>query len=154
MFSYTDLNGTGVELSFKKNAFPIQATHVLVIAKYKGLWVLTDHPIRGIEFPGGKAEVGEDLAVAAAREMAEETGAIITNIEWLATYLVQDDQPFAKAVFVANVASIQPEFKPRETNGLVLLTEEEFNNAENLSFHMKDSGMKKMLERMSERENC
>lgn len=152
MFSYTDLNGNGVELSFKKGAFPVPATHVLVISKYEGRWLLTDHPSRGIEFPGGKVEAGEELEAAAAREVLEETGATIDQIEWLATYLVQDDQPFAKAVFVANVQAIDLDFERRETTGALLLTPEEFKQTNNLSFHMKDSGMKKMLERMSERE--
>ena len=61
MITFQDLNGIQVELSFEKGIFPIKAMHVLVIAKYEEKWLLTKHPIRGIEFPGGKVEENETL---------------------------------------------------------------------------------------------
>lgn len=153
MFTYTDLNGYGVELSFKQGVVPIQPTHVLMLAKYEGQWILTEHPKRGIEFPGGKLEKGETLEQAAIREVYEETGAIITAVEWLATYYVQHPQePFAKAVFIAVADHIESDFVHHETNGLVLMNDEELLATENLSFYMKDLGMKKMLEKVRERE--
>ncbi|MBO2536113.1 RNA deprotection pyrophosphohydrolase [Rummeliibacillus suwonensis] len=153
MFSYTDLNGNGCELSFKKNAFSIEPQHVLVLAKYNGKWLLTNHPKRGYEFPGGKVEQGETLEEAAAREVYEETGAKIENIEWLATYMVQEQIPFTKAVFTAIVQSVNMDHPNLETKGVLLLTEDELLANEHLSFHMKDLGMKKILEKVSERED-
>lgn len=153
MFTYTDLNGNGVELSFKKAVFPIEPTHVLVLAKYEGKWLLTDHPKRGIEFPGGKMEKEETLENAAKREVYEETGALIKNIEWLATYYVQSTESFAKAVFLANVQELDENFQLHETNGAVWLSDEELHHAQNLSFYMKDLGMKKILEKVRERES-
>lgn len=152
MFTYTDLNGFGVELSFKKGVFPIKPTHVLMLAKYQGKWLLTDHPKRGIEFPGGKMENGETLENAAKREVYEETGAVIEELQWLATYYVQGENPFAKAVFLANVKEMNEQFTLHETNGAVFMTDDELYYAENLSFYMKDLGMKKMLEKVRERE--
>lgn len=153
MFTYTDLNGNGCELSFKKNSFQMEPKHVLVLAKYEGKWLLTEHPERGYEFPGGKVEKGEMLDEAAVREVYEETGAKISNLEWLATYMVQESIPFTKAVYTASVNQIDWKHKNMETNGAVLMTEEELTTNVRLSFHMKDLGMKKILEKVSERED-
>ncbi len=153
MFTYTDLNGNGCELSFKQNAFSIKPKHVLVLAKYEGKWLLTEHPSRGIEFPGGKVEDGETLEEAAKREVMEETGAEITNVDWLATYMVQENIPFTKAVFTASVQSIDLKHPKMETDGIIFMAEQEFLENEHLSFHMKDLGMKKILEKVSERED-
>ncbi|HWI46924.1 MAG TPA: nucleoside triphosphatase YtkD [Rummeliibacillus sp.] len=153
MFTYTDLNGNGCELSFKKNAFSINPKHVLVLAKYEGTWLLTEHPERGYEFPGGKVEDGETLEEAAVREVFEETGAKISNAEWLATYIVHENIPFTKAVFTATVQEFDPNHPNMETNGAVLMTEEELSANTRLSFYMKDLGMKKILEKVSERED-
>lgn len=152
MFTYTDLNGLGVELSFKKGAFAIKPKHVLMLAKYNERWLLTEHPKRGLEFPGGKIEEGESLEKAVIREVYEETGAIIETVEWLATYYVQEKEPFAKAVFIADVSRMDDGFVLHETNGAVFLTDEELYAANELSFYMKDLGMKKMLEKVRERE--
>ncbi|MFJ8262542.1 RNA deprotection pyrophosphohydrolase [Rummeliibacillus sp. NPDC094406] len=153
MFTYTDLNGNGCGLSFKKNAFSIIPKHVLVLAKYEGKWLLTEHPERGYEFPGGKVEGGETLEEAAEREVFEETGAKIVNVEWLATYMVQENAPFTKAVYTATVQNFDQNHLNMETNGAVLMTEEQLLANNRLSFYMKDLGMKKILEKVSERED-
>ncbi len=153
MFSYTDLNGHGVDLSFKKDAFSFDPTHVLVLAKFEGRWLLTKHPQRGYEFPGGKQEAGETLIEAAIREVYEETGAHINDVMWLATYVVQQKAPFGKAVYIANVTSLDMNYKKHETEGAVLMTDEELLGCEQLSFHMRDGGMKKILEKVSELED-
>lgn len=153
MFTYTDLNGNGCELSFKKNAFSVVPKHVLILAKYEGKWLLTEHPERGFEFPGGKVEPRETLEEACIREVYEETGANLSNLEWLATYMVQEVVPFTKSVYTATVQSIDKNHPKMETNGAILMTEEELVENDQLSFHMKDLGMKKILEKVSERED-
>ena len=99
MFSFLDLNEVEVTLSFHKNTFSIPATHVLVLANKDKQWLLTKHPLRGLEFPGGKVEVNETLEQAAKRETFEETGARLENLEWFAEYMVNDVKPFCKVVF-------------------------------------------------------
>lgn len=153
MFSYTDLNGYGVDLSFKKDAFHFTPTHVLVLAKQQGRWLLTKHPKRGYEFPGGKQEAGETLVEAAKREVYEETGAHISNVTWLATYVVQEAHPFGKAVYVADVTTMDRDYPLHETEGAVLMTDDELLHCDELSFHMRDVGMKKILEKVSELED-
>ncbi|MFF2755412.1 NUDIX domain-containing protein [Psychrobacillus sp. NPDC058041] len=153
MLLYRDLNGAKVELSFEKRVFPIEPLHVLVIAKHQNKWLLTKHPKRGIEFPGGKIEGNETTVQGAIRETMEETNVSIENVEWIAEYLVHDVIPFCKAVFIAKVAHIIEEGTSFETDGPIWLTTEEFLTCEHLSFHMKDAGMQAILEKVIEHEN-
>lgn len=148
MFSFLDLNEVEVTLSFHKNTFSIPATHVLVLANRDKQWLLTKHPLRGLEFPGGKVELNETLEQAAIRETFEETGARLENLEWFAEYMVNDEKPFCKVVFRSTVVSLEANVEQFETEGPVWVTLQEFINSPNLSFHMKDKGMKKMLEQV------
>ena len=72
------------------------ARHVLVVLKHNGKWLLTRHSIRGIEFPGGKAEEGESIEEAAIRETIEETGVTITDPVKFAEYIVRSNRHFVK----------------------------------------------------------
>ncbi|SER92834.1 NUDIX domain-containing protein [Psychrobacillus sp. OK032] len=148
MINFQDLNGIQVELSFEKGILPIKAMHVLVIAKHEEKWLLTKHPTRGIEFPGGKVEENETLNAAAVREVLEETNVEIVNLEWFAEYMVHEKNPFCKAVFIAEVGYIHEERANYETDGAMWLTMDELSNCENLSFHMQDQGMQAMLEKV------
>ena len=141
ILTFDDLNGTRVELTFGENRFGIPARHVLVVLKYKGKWLLTKHSIRGIEFPGGKAEDGDTIEEAAIRETIEETGVTITNLVKFAEYVVQSDHPFCKAVFTAEIAHIEENPFLHETEGACWLTDSGLDKCDNLSFYMKDAGM-------------
>ena len=77
---FKDNKGGRVELTFGENDIGMAARHVLVVLKHKGKWLLTRHSMRGIEFPGGKAEEGESIEEAAIRETIEETGVTITEL--------------------------------------------------------------------------
>lgn len=144
MYVFTDLEGKRVELTFGMNPYQMAARHVLLLLKYEGRWLVTKHHTRGIEFPGGKAEEGESIEDAVIRETYEETGVSIKNVQKFAEYIVYDEEPFCKAVFTGEVASIEENPTLHETMGAVWLTDEQLETCETLSFHMKDEGMERL----------
>lgn len=119
----------------------MEARHVLVVLKHKDKWLLTRHSVRGVEFPGGKAEEGETIQDAAIRETIEETGVTITDLVKFAEYVVVSNVTFCKAVFTGQVVSIDENPQLHETEGALWMTDEELNECDELSFHMKDAGM-------------
>lgn len=153
MFTYTDENEYKVELRFDEGPFEIEPKHVLVLVMYEGKWLCTIHKKRGIEFPGGKVEAGETLQEAAVREVYEETAVHITDLKWFAHYVVYEDIPFCKAVFTGRVERIDVFIEEIETLGMTWLTTEELmNQPNNLSFFMRDEGMKKILQEVKHHE--
>lgn len=141
LLSFKDVHGENVELTFGENRHGIPARHVLVVLKHEGKWLLTEHSVRGIEFPGGKAEEGENIEEAAKREVMEETGVTLKVLRYVAEYVVQSKSPFCKAVFTGEIAHIEVNPQLHETKGAVWMTDEELLACENLSFYMKDAGM-------------
>ncbi|MGE7675595.1 NUDIX domain-containing protein [Lysinibacillus sp. NPDC094403] len=152
MFSFTDLNGLQVDLSFIRGELDIEPKHVLVLLKHENKWLCTIHKRRGVEVPGGKQEPGETLEQAAVREVFEETGVHVKNLKWFAEYAVHDDILFCKTVFTAQFVGQEDIEFDLETSGMLWLTDEEFAQHPNLSFHMRDEGMKKMLEELKHRD--
>lgn len=142
---YRDLNGYHCRLSFEPDTFRLASRHVLVIAKYKGKWLLTKHGERGLEFPGGKVEPGESLQEAAKREVYEETGGTVEGLKWFAEYMVQSERPFCKTVFTAKVSDIR-KTELMETEGAVLV--DVLKPDDTYSFLMKDDGMKEIVKRV------
>ncbi len=144
---YIDLNGIECELSFEKDAFPAPCKHVLVICKFDGQWILTKHRKRGLEFPGGKTEPGESLQQAAIREVYEETGAVVAELEWFAEYRVHTEEPFCKTVFLGKVLRIES-IELMETEGIVFI--DELKPDSQYSFLMKDDGMKAIIKKVEQ----
>ena len=144
---YTDLNGYPCKLAFEENSFPIESRHVLVICRFKGQWLLTRHNERGLEFPGGKVEAGESLQDAAKREVYEETGAHLKDLEWFAEYVVFSGTPFCKTVFTGRIEKVDP-ITLLETQGIVLTGNLELDDT--YSFLMKDEGMKTIIEKVKQ----
>ena len=144
---YKDLNGNLCKLSFAPRCFSLASKHVLVIAKFRGQWLLTDHLVRGWEFPGGKVEDGESLIAAAKREVYEETGAIVENLEWFGEYVVYSKKPFCKTVFLGSVGRME-NIQLLETAGAVLVDELEIDERD--SFLMKDDGVMEILKKVKQ----
>lgn len=149
MIEYEDLNGVKVKLSFERGEFSLPSRHVLVIASWQDKWLLTEHFVRGVEFPGGKCEDGETIEAAARREVLEETGAKIGELQWFAEYIVEAENAFCKTVFLSSVEKLQKTFQPLETKGAILLTMDELINHPKKSFHMKDDVMDQILRNLS-----
>ncbi len=152
MLTFTDLHGLQVDLSFSRGEFEVEPKHVLVFLKHENKWLCTIHKRRGVEVPGGKLEDGETLEEAAIREVFEETGVHVKNLQWFAEYAVHDEVKFCKTVFTAQFAGQEHIEFDLETSGMLWLTDEEFTHHPNLSFHMKDEGMRKMLEELKHRD--
>jgi 8-oxo-dGTP diphosphatase len=153
MHTFNDVNGGRVELTFGDNHLGMEARHVLVVLKHSGKWLLTRHSIRGIEFPGGKAEEEESIERAAIRETMEETGVTITDLVKVAEYVVHSDSTFCKAVFTAKVTQIDERPLLHETEGAMWLTSEELDRCDSLSFHMKGTGMDIIRKRVEDYES-
>jgi len=141
MKTFQDVYGNTVHLSFSQNAFGMDAKHVLVICRYKNQWLFTRHKKRGLEFPGGKVELGETPEAAAIREVKEETGAIIDSLRYIGQYeVIGSNEHFVKNVYFAKITSIEKHDQYFETNGPVLssttLTPESLTDE--YSFIMKD----------------
>lgn len=152
MFTFTDENGYRVDLRFDAGPFDIEPKHVLVFVQYEGKWLCTVHKERGIEIPGGKKEQGETLIEAAIREVYEETNVAITDVQPFAHYVVHDERPFCKMVYTGRVERIDTFVGELETEAMRWLTVEDIFASSNLSFYMKDDGMKKMFEEVQRYE--
>lgn len=153
MLIFNDVNGGRVELTFGENQFGMPARHVLVILKHNGKWLLTRHLVRGVEFPGGKAEHGETIEEAVIRETIEETGVKVTDLVQFAQYVVRSNSTFCKAVFTGKVAEIDEHPALYETEGAMWMTNEELDQCEELSFLMKNTGMETLRKWVEEHES-
>jgi len=140
-YTFTDYYRNKVHLSFEKEPFSKKPKHVWVICRYDNQWLLTKHRSRGLEFPGGKVEVGESAKAAAIREVMEETGGIVKDIHYVAQYYVdgKSDQIF-KNVYFADIQSLEEQDTYYETLGPRLLTNlpPRIKTMDTYSFMMKD----------------
>lgn len=153
MYTYKDRADQRVDLFWKKDRAGIEPTHVIVAAFDNSQWLMTIHPDRGLEWPGGKAEPGETIEQAAVREVYEETGASAGNLAFIADYVVHADPPFCKRVFAADIISVDEDIQLHETKGAAYLSESEWESSkENLSRHMSDEGMDRIRKKVMDYE--
>jgi 8-oxo-dGTP diphosphatase len=141
METFNDEKGGTVKLSFLNDSFSKQADHVLVICRFFDQWLLTRHKERGWEFPGGKREPGETLEVAALREVEEETGAKLKNLQFIGEYEVTyENNSFVKAIFTGEVETLTKKENYLETNGPILIGGDllSLRFQDHYSFIMKD----------------
>ncbi|MBN6186679.1 NUDIX domain-containing protein [Aneurinibacillus sp. BA2021] len=100
-YNFYDQSGQFISLTFERKQFLPDAKHVLVWAYAEPGGeeiVLTRHKKRGWEIPGGKVEPGETPEAAARRELFEETGTEIGDLDWIAQYIIDADPDKEKIV--------------------------------------------------------
>lgn len=80
-----------------------------VILIYEDRLIMAYHPYRkGWEFPGGKLEPRESLQQCAVREVWEETGALLSELQLLGTYRVEgNDYLIHSAIYLGKVKSLE-----------------------------------------------
>ncbi|EUJ37214.1 hypothetical protein PWEIH_11018 [Listeria weihenstephanensis FSL R9-0317] len=142
---YQDSLGNAVSIQFDATK---EADDVLVIAKFHDAWLFTTHKSRGIEFPGGKGELGETNEAAARRETMEETGAKLDKLHRIAQYEVKTaERVFSKRVYFANVIGFVNQVDYMETLGPTLIAGDLANivQQEQFSFFMRDEGMQVVI---------
>lgn len=67
-------------------------TYSVITARYRDKWIFVRHQNRNTwEIPGGHIEKDENSDEAARRELSEETGAFVFEIECVATYSVYEN---------------------------------------------------------------
>ncbi|KMY55125.1 7,8-dihydro-8-oxoguanine-triphosphatase [Bacillus sp. FJAT-27231] len=155
MVEFIDKNGCRVTLAFQREAFSLSARHVIVFCRFEEKWLLTLHPKRGLEFPGGKVEDGETIEEAARREVFEETGALVEELKFVGEYFVRRSKnPFVKAVFFAKIGKIERKDDYLETEGPVLFGENLLTERMNdcFSFLMQDEVVEKTLDVLKEKQ--
>lgn len=141
MIVFQDYYGYDVRLSFADHPFSQHPKHVFVICRYDNHWLLTNHAVRGWEFPGGKVEEGETAEQAAIREVREETGGIVQTITYIGQYEVKrPNETIVKNIYFAHVKSLEQRESYFETNGPVLIEHipDDVAKDERFSFIMKD----------------
>ncbi|MFB4159947.1 RNA deprotection pyrophosphohydrolase [Geomicrobium sp. JSM 1781026] len=152
MHKFRDYYGNHVRLSFERETFSTDPKHVWVICRLKKEWLLTQHKDRGLEFPGGKVEPGENPEMAAVREVWEETGARIHSLEYIGQYEVQAKaETVIKNIYFAEVATLERQANYFETKGPVLRKQlpVKIKQDSAYSFVMKDDVLQLSMERLN-----
>ncbi|KHF39712.1 RNA deprotection pyrophosphohydrolase [Halalkalibacter okhensis] len=149
MYQFQDQNGCQVRLTFEESGFGENAKHIWVVCRYKDSWLLTRHRTRGLEFPGGKVEIGETLVEAAKREVREETGAEVDALHYIGQYEVNCEQSVMyKTIFFAEVSIVIKKDHYYETNGPVLVGDLPVELSSEFSFIMKDQVLTYTMEQI------
>ncbi|MBS2970153.1 nucleoside triphosphatase YtkD [Metabacillus sp. KIGAM252] len=151
MYRFKDYYHNQVQLSFEKNPFSSLPKHVWVVCRYQDKWLLTNHGDRGYEFPGGKVEENETADEAAIREVKEETGGVVSSLQYMGQYRVSGkEKTIIKNIYYAAVSELIQLDDYMETKGPVLLDElpDNIQQDRRFSFIMKDEVLQQSLKRI------
>ncbi|KMJ57735.1 7,8-dihydro-8-oxoguanine-triphosphatase [Bacillus sp. LL01] len=151
MYEFEDIYNNRVMLSFEDHPFSRDPKHVWVICRYQDQWLLTNHKNRGMEFPGGKVEAGETAEQGAIREVKEETGGHVSQLQYIGQYKVDGrEKVIIKNVYFAVIDRLEKQSTYFETNGPVLLKQIPGNIRKDnrFSFIMKDNVLTHSLEKI------
>ncbi|UGB29900.1 RNA deprotection pyrophosphohydrolase [Metabacillus sp. B2-18] len=154
MYRFIDYYHNEVVLSFDDHPFSKDPKHVWVVCRHQDQWLLTKHSDRGFEFPGGKVEDNETALEAAIREVKEETGGIVKEIEYIGQYKVKGkEKVIVKNIYFAMVNQLVEQDGYFETFGPVLLKElpEGIQKDKKFSFIMKDDVLQRSIEEIKRR---
>lgn len=81
----------------------------VIVSRFQDQWVFVKHRKRDtLEIPGGKRELGESILACAKRELYEETGADIYELEPVCVYSVKrdgEDESFGM-LYIAQIEQI------------------------------------------------
>lgn len=139
--SFEDYYHNKVYYSYDDHPFSRRPKHVWVICRFCRQWMLTEHARRGFEFPGGKVEKGESPQEAARREVYEETGGVVSDLQYVGQYKVEGKSgTIIKNVYFAHIGKVIAKNDYHETKGPVFLFSLPEPIAEHgrFSFMMKD----------------
>ncbi|TCP26636.1 8-oxo-dGTPase [Scopulibacillus darangshiensis] len=140
-YTFRDYYQNEVTFSFTDHPYSKDPKHVWIICRFHNQWLLTRHPRRGWEFPGGKVEEGETAEEAAVREVYEETGASVLDLYYIGQYKVDGKSgSIVKNVYYASISQIKVKDDYLETNGPVLVHDipRDIKRIDKYSFMMKD----------------
>lgn len=153
MITFKDYYNNTVQLSFQDHPFSKQPKHVLIVCCYQNKWLLTKHKDRGLEFPGGKVEVGETAEEGAVREVFEETGGKVAALHYIGQYYVNGRKDYViKNLYYATISELEEQPSYFETEGPILLKHipADVNTNADYSFIMKDKVIDYAMEYINE----